>query len=513
MYLRRVSLSLHFARTFLIGFASLGVLLTNQPAAAQTLVANPFTSGYSGWIDGVPGRAGNWRLSLHNPTLIDTNNANPPTSGAVNNSGVYESDLLIQNNFMAPANYELSATMRTNDDDIFGLVWNYQDPNNYFRVGIRTQAAGTFGGTQGVSVQKVVNGVLTQLEPSVVGPGAPTPVTQDMINNRTPFDMRVAVNGSNYEVFFNNTSIAAGSDPALTAGRKIGFQSWAQLSDTDETPDPPFWGTEIDTVSVKQGATTLYSQSFATRPVPWRDGHHDERCCGEQQSGGRRRGNFGNDVNDPWILQHSNGFINATFGNVDFIGPAVVVNSPGSAAFTNYQMQVRMGSTDNDGMGVIVRAQDDNNFYRVMFTNEATDAALTTRAPRGMSVQKVRNGVWTELYRDDSAPLFVFTPGAAGTNPSTGLPMFDLSVGAVGNQLKIQVRDHQGNVINYPLITDNTDPILSGSVGLHTWGTDNVYYTSYGGNAAAPLVTHAFRIYGVRRHGEPQYRQYHADQQ
>ena len=225
-----------------LGAAGSVPLLATHAAAAQTLVPNPFSSGYSGWIDGVPGRAGNWRLSLHNPTLIDTNNANPPTSGAVNNSGVYESDLLIQNNFMAPANYELSAMMRTNDDDIFGLVWNYQDPNNYFRVGIRTQAAGTFGGTQGVAVQKVVNGVLTQLVPSVVGPGAATPVTQDMINNRTPIDMRVAVNGSNYEVFFNNTSIAAGSDPALAAGRKIGFQSWAQVSDTDENARPAFLG-------------------------------------------------------------------------------------------------------------------------------------------------------------------------------------------------------------------------------------------------------------------------------
>jgi hypothetical protein len=487
MFSTRIPFGIHFTR-LVLALACVAEVAFSERASAQTLVPNPFTSGYTGWIDGVPGRAGNWRLNLHAPTLMDTNNANPPTSGAVAHSGVYESDLLIQNNFLAPANYELAATMRTNDDDIFGLVWNYQDPNNYFRVGIRTQAAGSFGGTQGVSVQKVVNGVLTQLEPSVVGPGAATPVTQPMINSRTPFEMKVVVSGSNYQVLFDGAQIAGGSDPDLAAGRKIGFQSWAQLSDTDEDPDPPFWGTEIDNVSVKQGATTLYNQSFAARPIPWREVVMTNAAAVANDVG-ERRGNFGNDVNDPWIHQHSNGFLNATFANTDFIGPAVVVDSPGASAFTNYQMQVRMGSPDNDGMGVIVRAQDDNNFYRVMFTNEATDMALTTRAPRGMSVQKVRNGVWTELYRDDSAPLFVYTPGSAGQNPSTGLPMFDLSVGAVGNSLKVQVRDHQGNVVNYPLITDNNNPILSGSVGLHTWGTDNVFYSSYGGNAASPLLT------------------------
>ncbi|HEX6960376.1 MAG TPA: hypothetical protein VF175_00805 [Lacipirellula sp.] len=457
---------------------------------------NPFDSGYTGWIDGEPGTAANWRLNLHQPTLMDTNNANPPTSGATAHSGVYESDLLIQNNFLAPANYELSATMRTNDDDIFGLVWNYQDPDNYFRVGIRTQAAGSFGGTQGVSVQKVVNGVLTQLEPSVVGPGAPTPVTQDMINNRTPIDMKVVVNGANYQVLFNNTQIAAGSDSDLVAGRKIGFQSWAQVSDTDETTDPPFWGTEVDNVSVKQGATTLYNQSFAARPVAWRQVvmTNAEGLTTATTSSKAELGNFGVDVNDPWILQQGNGFVYSTplAAEIDFIGPGVVVDEPGATGYTNYQMQVRMGATDNDGVGVLVRAQDDNNFYRITFTSEALDTTppINHRAPQGLSVQKYRNGVWSELYRDDQAnPLFVYTPGANGTDPSTGLPMFDLSVGAVGNSLKIQVRDHEGNVVNYPLITDNSDPILSGSVGLHTWGTDNVYYTGYGGNNSAPLLT------------------------
>jgi hypothetical protein len=198
-------------------------------------------------------------------------------------------------------------------------------------------------------------------------------------------------------------------------------------------------------------------------------------------------GNFGLDVNDPWILQHSNGFLNATFGNTDFIGPGIVIDEPGSVAFSDYEMRARLGTTDNDGIGILLRVQDDNNFYRITFTNEGTGAA-GTRAPTGMSVHKVRNGIWSELYRDDNAPLFVYSQGIVGANPSTGLPMFDLSARAVGNTLTIQVIDSFGTIINYPVITDTTDPLLTGSVGLQTWGTDNVYYTSYGGQPGPLLI-------------------------
>jgi hypothetical protein len=473
-----------------LAFSFLGLSFLTPCASGQVLVGDPFVHSYTGWVDAFPPptRAGNWRLSLHTPALIDTNNANPPTAGATAHDGTYEPDVLIQNNFLAPAAYDLNATLRTNDDDLLGLVWNYQDPNNYFRVGFRQQPnSGNFGGTEGVSVQKIVNGVITQLVPSspMAGPAA---ITQGMIDARTPFDVKVAVNGTNYEVFFNGSSVASGTDADLASGRKIGVQSWAQQADAAAVT--PFWGTEVESVSVTQGANTLYSQSFATRPLQWRSAVMTNSGGVSTQTTASKEdiGNFGLDIDNPWIFQQSNGFENATAGNVDFIGPAVVVNEPGSTSFENYQMKVRLGTSDNDGIGVLVRVQDDNNFYRINFTNEATGGG-GTRAPRGMSVQKVRNGIWTELYRDDSAPLFAYTPTAAGTTPADAtFTAFDLAVNAVDNTLQIQVRDHLGNVVNYPLITDNSDPILTGSVGLQTWGTDTVYYTGYGGESA-PLVT------------------------
>ena len=478
----------------LIVAAALTYLALSGSAAGQVLVGDPFTETTQDWVDAYPTtRLGNWRLNLLEPTLMDTNNANPPTSGATNNAGTYEPDVLVKDTFIAPASYEYSARMRTNDDDIVGIVWNYQDPNNYFRAGIRTQAAGTFGGTQGVSIQKFVGGVMTQIAPVVVGPGVASPITQPMINTRTPFDMRVVVNGSSYDLQFNGASIYSGTDADLVAGRKIGFQSWAQLSDTDETPDPLFYGTEIESATVTSGGNTLFSESFAVRPLQWRQVVMTNSAGDTATSPSKGDlGNFGIGINNPWIFQNSNGFRNATGGSVDFIGPGVAINEPGATTLSDYKMQVRLGTTDDDGLGVLVRVQDDGNFYRVTFAKQAVDGA-GTRAPAGMSVQKLRNGVWTELFRDNqTTPLFSYPQAAANANPSTaGFPTFDLSVLAIGNTLDIRVIDNLGNVIDYPLIVDGADPLLTGSVGLHTWGQGDLggaYYLAYGGQQGAPLV-------------------------
>src|SRR5215208_928929 len=87
--------------------------LFSVEASAQALVGNPFiNTTATGWTDAFPPptRAGNWRLSLHNPTPMDTNNASPGTG---TNTGTYQPDVLYQNNFLAPATYDLNATMRS----------------------------------------------------------------------------------------------------------------------------------------------------------------------------------------------------------------------------------------------------------------------------------------------------------------------------------------------------------------------------------------------------------------
>jgi hypothetical protein len=467
-------------------------LLPSSLATAQVLVENPFITSYQGWVDPVPARGGNWRISLINPTIMETANTTPAGSNPppAQDNGSYFPMLLVQDNYVTPSAYNLNARMYTSDDDLFGLVFGYQNPDNYFRVGMRFQTPGNLGGTSGLSVQKVVNGVVTQISPNGTGPGAPV-ITDTMFNNHEPIDVRVAVNGMNYEVFFNNTSVVSGTDPNLAPG-KIGVQSWAQRNAVAANPH---WGTELETISVTQGANTLYSGSFndANLPVQWRPllMTNSNGLAINATGVGEDVGSFGADINDAWYYQQTNGFEWATSvaPNTDFIGPAVVVDEPGSTSMDDYEMRVRLGATDDDGIGVLVRAQDDNNFYRINFATQTIDATNAwERAPRGLSVQKVQNGVWTELFRDNqTSPLFVYQNGG-GTTPASGLRTFDLRVGVLDNQIKVTVRDSAGNVIRYPIITDNTNPLLTGTVGLTTWGTDNVYYTSFRGEGG-PLVT------------------------
>jgi hypothetical protein len=516
-----------FAANILIATCVLGVATRQQEARAATLVGDPFVSPYTGWVDPHPDMGGSWRLNLHqhapdNPTstLMDTFNANPPTTGGITNGGNFEPHLLVQDNFTHGANYELKATMRTNDDDILGLVFNYQDLNNYFRATLRQQpSSGNFGGTEGFSIQKFVNGTLTQIWPTT--PGATfSPITQNHIDNRTPFEFKVSVTGNSINAYFDGQSQFPGGIPItdndLVAGRKVGFQSWAQSSDS--TAVTPTWGTEIDSVTLTDQVNPIFSHTFNNTGVKWRhlQMKNSNNITMPELVQPRRSpsttastddiGNFGLDINDRWIVQHGNAFESATSTtpNVDFMSTAIVVDEPGSAAFSNYEMKVRIAADDNDGTGVLVRVQDDNTFYRVNFATQVIGTG-TDRCPQGLSVQKVRNGVWSELFRDDQLNL-QFVP-SVGVEPATGSEpldrpgtpglqdgggnnlFYDLSVKAEGNTLTIQVIDHLGNVVNYAPIVDATDPLLTGTVGFQVWGTVGTYFMNYGGVNGTPLLT------------------------
>src|SRR5690606_22118955 len=146
-----------------------------------------------------------------------------------------------------------------------------------------------------------------------------------------------------------------------------------------------YWGSEFEAITVSDNTGTLFNQTFNHGNYAWRNvvmtNGGGVNWTNAGTAGVRVAeilGNFGVDVDDPWINQNTNGFLygsTATGPNVldlnsDFIGPGVVIDEPGSADWANYELRTRIGSTDNDGLGVLVRVQDDNNFYRVSFAAE-----------------------------------------------------------------------------------------------------------------------------------------------
>jgi hypothetical protein len=495
---------------FAILFVALAICSATNVEAA-TLVSNPFLNGFQNWVDPAVARGGDWRLNLLSNTVMETSDlAATGNAVATANNGNYIPSLLVQNNYTTPATYDINARMWSSDDDGWGLVFGYQDIDNYYRVLFRAQANGNLGGTTGTSVQKVVGGVVTQISPAGIGAGNTAFPTLPMIATRQPFDVKISVTGTNYSVTVAGVNggnpLQSGSDAGLAPG-KIGIQSWAQLIGPNQ--ENPWWGTEVETISVSDNSGSLYSGNFVN-PTKWRN------LAMANQAGtlrtndsstaiiGDDRGNFGALLNAPWIYQKSNGFEYATgptgstgadanpVDHVDFLGPATVINEAGANNWSDYELKVRMGAVDDDGIGVIVRAQDDNNFYRINFSRQSIADSANSRAAQGLSIQKVKNGQWSQVFRDDqTSPLFVYTNSnstapTTDNTPATGMPMFDLRVRMIGNTFDIQVIDlFNGNVVKqYPLITDANDPILTGSVGLTTWGTENVFWSMYGGDSS-----------------------------
>lgn len=459
-------------------------------ANGDTLLGDAFVSpSYNNWVETYPDDGGRWGINIGNGTMME--NSGGPVGTGTAQVGDYTPHILLQDGVTTGVDYSVSARMYTSDDDGFGLVFGYQDNDNYFRVGMREQSGGSLGFTQGLSVQKVVGGTITQISPAGLGPGDTSVPTQAMIDGHLPIDMTIDVTGTSWSVSVaginSGDPIISGTDGDLTGG-KAGIHSWYQFADSSSLPG---WGTEADDFIIRDGGgSELFNDNF-DEPLKWR-AHNMTNSAGEMNpvsvvDAGRTFLRWSTRS----IYDDTNGYRSATetTPNIDFMGPSFVVDEPGSENLDDYRMRIRILNPDNDGAGVLVRVQDDDTFYRVNFTNE-THLPSTTwdaweRAPQGMSVQKSIDGVWTELFRDETE--FIPTPGEP----------FDLDVRAEGDQLIIRVTEDPDAerlvgpgpyVHEYPIITDGTDPLLTGTVGITTWGSDNIEWMNFRG-VPGPLVT------------------------
>lgn len=496
---------------YLVVLAIVGMAVPAMAGPGDTLVGNPFILGYNGWnevpqaIETGGALPANWGISLRTGGLQESSD-NRISGGGTNNQLV--KSLMMVNDFAAQGEYTLSSTVRVYDNDGGGLMFGYQDVNNWYRVTWRQQAGGGTGYPTGLSVQQCVGGTITSLglnaswTPTISHMGGQTstePITP-IAPVDAPFNISVKVTSAGWGVYVeganNGDPLVSGTD--VPAG-KIGVHSWYQRQNgTSYNPAYPSWGNDWNSVTVKDaGGTPVFQDTFnttsptAVSPVAWRSLQMVKQGGATWLKQGDDYGNFHLDFRDGTIVDDSNGYewatttTGSTTRNIDFVGPAIVVDSPGSANYGDIEMKVRLSTGDNDGIGVLVRVQDDDSFYRVNFCNEAM-GTNGQRAPQGLSIQKCDDGNWTELFRDDQEdPEFVYTPGQP----------FDLKVTVVGNGLRVQViKDPNGTpeTIDYGWIYDSSDPLLTGTVGLAQWGNGNAgngcVWGAYGGVAGTPLV-------------------------
>ncbi|MBN1853788.1 MAG: PEP-CTERM sorting domain-containing protein, partial [Pirellulales bacterium] len=454
--------------------------------SGEVLVGDVFVTGFEGWTDTYvgPARIGsppNWGILLVDHWLSESSDGREgdDLSAEAANSGLYTPYLMVNMADVTPATYDLTATMSTHDNDGFGIVFGYEDNNNYFRIGMRDQSSGNLGFPVGLSVQKVVNGTITQIG---WDGGAFLPYTDG-----TPFEVVLNVDNSDWMVTIDDLYFLAGSDSNLQGGH-YGVHSWAQKQvNTAEAGGSLQRGTVLQSISVSSTTLNKTTDFGDAIPVAWR-ALQMVNSVGAIGNGGEDLGNFRQDFRNGTIQDDTNGYEWATSGtpNIDFIGPAVVINEPGSAAWTNYQMKVRMENGDNDGIGLLVRVADDSTFYRINFSREGM-GTTASRAPQGLSIQKCDMGSWSELFRDDqAAPKFIYTEDQP----------FDVIVSVVEDVIQVKVIDDPdgaATVYSYDPVVDNSFSISQGSVGFTNWGsgdaTNGIIFSPFGGDSDVLLET------------------------
>lgn len=146
-------------------------------------------------------------------------------------------------------------------------------------------------------------------------------------------------------------------------------------------------------------------------------------------------------VSGPSIWEISNGALLQTsniYGGAAPAYPGTHVTA-GDRAWADYRLTVRMNSDDDDGMGIMVRYVDDENYYRLSMDAQRNYQRLI----------KNENGVVTTLW-EDAGGYTVDEP-------------FTLTVDAIGSRLV----GFLGNTRLFDLV-DSTH--AAGQVGLYCWG-------------------------------------------
>ncbi|MGD9128046.1 MAG: PEP-CTERM sorting domain-containing protein [Planctomycetia bacterium] len=491
------------------------LLFANMAFAQAVLVPSPFTTTYDGWestFDGVwptdPTAVSNWNpydplwgVLLGQDYMIE--NSNGAIGSLLDTGGNVIQDTFVGFNMInktvplanQPSEYMLTATFSRSDNDGLGLIFGYQDENNYFRISNRTQVTADGNHEEGIGIQKFVNGVCTEIV---------TPVSVSDPPRDTDFTIGVGVyqflGTPCFDVSFDGTYVITGATDTDLQPGQYGIYSWAMAGD---------WGTSAKDVTLTSSTVNLTHTFTNDGPVDWKEYNMVNSIDESLDMLYQHPSNFRLNFTDGTIIQDANNltWATSTTPNIDFLSPTVVVDDPNSNNWADYKMQVRMKNEDNDGIGLMVRVQDDNTFYRINFANQEMHEDILN-PPQGMSIQKCVDGVWSELYRDNQAnPLFIYTPEKRDISDPTIITQesipFDVTVTVVGNTITVQVIDDPDSAnpttINYPTVYDTDASYIEyGSVGFTAWGSGSSppgggsallsTYSGYGGDMNAPLV-------------------------
>jgi hypothetical protein len=121
-------------------------------------------------------------------------------------------------------------------------------------------------------------------------------------------------------------------------------------------------------------------------------------------------------------------------------------NSPAAQSWTDYKFTTKLRSSDDDGIGVMFRYKDPNNYYKVDLDKQRNFMKLFSMV----------NGVETELK------------SIVGGYVQNADMTLQVTVQGCSISVELNGADLFGTVI------DNSLP--AGSIALYSWGEQNAYY-------------------------------------
>lgn len=449
-------------------WAAATVLLTAPLSQTQVLFDDDFNRGIPGWsaiqpedtyLDG-PMR---WQYDIVSGSFLEQSNI---YTGPAGGSTTAKAVMLI-NEAVTGETFEYSARLVAGDDDAFGLIFGFQDENNFYRVTFPRQSRdGAAYPYNEWNVDRFKDGVPENL----FGFSMPNHFTTFINTNAQAFDVIIEVTTG------NNLTLKVQDDaenfpieyilvdnqplPEAAAGQ-VGMFTWGMSGNAPR-------GFQIKNLALSPEALVGNPNALSDWEVV-----SLARADGETALIGGNAGvgiwslALGVDGSYGTLHENSDAYNTATDingnSNIDFISPTVVA---GDTAWVDYQASFRILPQDDDGHGALVRFVDANNFVRIAFAQQGTGVG---RPWQGLSVQQCVNGVWSEVFHEDS-PTFVPTSGVA----------FDLFATLIGSQLQLQIvndPDNTGEVHSFGPF--QIDPSLSqGKIGLFSWGMARTEFDS-----------------------------------
>jgi len=128
----------------------------------------------------------------------------------------------------------------------------------------------------------------------------------------------------------------------------------------------------------------------------------------------------------------------------------------GDTAWTDYTIDLDMRSTDNDGIGVMFRYSDANNYYRFHWHSQNRDVdTLLNPGTQRRVLDVCVGGVWTVLASDN-------VPYASGQ-------WYNIEIQCTGSYITVSV----DGVRVFAVLDTSVD---NGAVALYSWGNQDSYF-------------------------------------